>query len=91
MNIYVGNLSYDTASSDLREAFSRHGRVDDARVAEDRMTQRSRGFGFVEMANESEARSAISALNGTELQGRSITVNEARPREDRGGSRGRSY
>ena len=83
MNIYVGNLSYETENTDLREAFERHGRVDDARVAEDRMTQRSRGFGFVEMANESEARAAISALNGTDLRGRTINVNEARPRENR--------
>lgn len=88
MNIYVGNLSYDTGNSELRSAFERYGRVDDARVAEDKNTQRSRGFGFVEMANESEARNAISQLNGTDLQGRTINVNEARPREERS-SRGR--
>jgi RNA recognition motif-containing protein len=83
MNIYVGNLSYDTGNNELRSAFERYGRVDDARVAEDKNTQRSRGFGFVEMANESEARNAISQLNGTDLQGRTINVNEARPREER--------
>ncbi|MCC6486493.1 MAG: RNA-binding protein [Candidatus Hydrogenedentes bacterium] len=88
MNIYVGNLSYDTGNNELRSAFERYGRVDDARVAEDKNTQRSRGFGFVEMANESEARNAISQLNGTDLQGRTINVNEARPREERS-SRGR--
>lgn len=84
MNIYVGNLSYSTGSEELREVFERYGRVDDARVAQDRETQRSRGFGFVEMANDSEARAAIEALNGTDLHGRAINVNEARPREDRG-------
>ncbi|MCL4219337.1 MAG: RNA-binding protein [Candidatus Hydrogenedentes bacterium] len=96
MNIYAGNLSYDTSSADLREAFAKYGTVDDARVAEDKMTQRSRGFGFVEMSNDAEARKAIEALNGTDLQGRTITVNEARPREDRGsrgggGGGGRRY
>lgn len=83
MNIYVGNLSYDTASEDLREAFAKHGRVDEARVAEDKHTGRSRGFGFVEMPNNAEAQAAIAALNGTSLQGRTINVNEARPREPR--------
>lgn len=90
MNIYVGNLSFDTVSSDLRVAFERHGRVDDARVTEDKMTQRSRGFGFVEMANDAEGRAAIAALNGTDLHGRTINVNEARPREERAPRR-RSY
>ena len=87
MNIYVGNLSYDTGNAELKEAFGQYGQVDEARVVQDKYTQRSRGFGFVEMANESEARTAIAELNGTDLQGRTITVNEARPREDRG-SRG---
>ena len=91
MNIYVGNLSFDTTSSDLKDAFGRHGQVGDARVTEDKMTQRSRGFGFVEMASDSEARNAIEALNGTDLQGRTITVNEARPREERSSSRSRNY
>ena len=85
MNIYVGNLSYDTGNAELRDAFERFGQVDDARVIEDKYTQRSRGFGFVEMANDSDAQKAIADLNGTDLQGRTITVNEARPREDRGG------
>jgi RNA recognition motif-containing protein len=84
MNIYVGNLSYDTARDDLREVFERHGRVDDVRVSVDKDTNRSRGFGFVEMASDSEARLAINALNGSDLHGRTITVNEARPRRDRG-------
>ena len=88
MNIYVGNLSYDTGNEELREAFAQVGQVDDARVIEDKYTGRSRGFGFVEMGNDSEAQKAIEELNGTDLQGRTINVNEARPREDRGG-RGR--
>ncbi|MDQ1255869.1 MAG: hypothetical protein QG656_463 [Candidatus Hydrogenedentes bacterium] len=90
MKIYVGNLSYDTDNASLKAAFERFGAVDDARVVEDKYTQRSRGFGFVEMSNDSEAKTAIAELNNTDLQGRTITVNEARPREDRdrGGSRG---
>lgn len=84
MNIYVGNLSYDTSSQELREAFERHGKVADARVIEDKYTGRSRGFGFVEMEDNAEAQAAIEQLNGTDLQGRTITVNEARPRPDRG-------
>lgn len=83
MNIYVGNLSYDTGNAELKEAFGRYGQVDDARVIEDRGSGRSKGFGFVEMANDSEARKAMEELNGSSLQGRDITVNEARPREDR--------
>jgi len=83
MNIYVGNLSYDTGNEELREAFAHYGQVDDVRVIEDRATGRAKGFGFVEMANDSEARKAIDDLNGSSLQGRDITVNEARPREDR--------
>lgn len=83
MNIYVGNLSYNTSDAELREAFAQYGAVDDARVVQDKFTGRSRGFGFVEMANDSEAQTAISQLNGASLQGRTITVNEARPRENR--------
>ena len=83
MNIYVGNLSYDTGNAELREAFAQYGQVDDVRVIEDRGSGRSKGFGFVEMANDSEARKAMDELNGSSLQGRDITVNEARPREDR--------
>jgi len=83
MNLYVGNLSFDTGSDDLKTAFEQHGQVDEARVIEDRETGRSRGFGFVEMPNLDEAQKAISALNGAQLGGRTITVNEARPRESR--------
>ena len=84
MNIYVGNLSYETGNAELKEAFARFGQVDEARVIEDKYTGRSRGFGFVEMANDSEAQTAIAEMNGKDLQGRTITVNEARPRNDRG-------
>ena len=83
MNIYVGNLSFDTNTDDLKEAFTPFGQVDDARVITDRESGRSRGFGFVEMANDAEAQKAIEALNDTDLQGRTITANEARPREER--------
>ena len=88
MNIYVGNLSFQTTERDLEEAFSSYGEVQSARIAVDRDTNRSRGFGFVEMANQTEAESAIAGLNGKDLQGRTLTVNEARPREDRGGGGG---
>jgi RNA recognition motif-containing protein len=83
MNIYVGNLSYDTHDSDLEQAFAAHGAVDSARVIMDRDSNRSKGFGFVEMENQSEAENAISTLDGTDLQGRTIKVNEAKPREKR--------
>jgi RNA recognition motif-containing protein len=89
MNIYVGNLSYDTDNAALRALFEEHGAVDDARVIEDRQTGRSRGFGFVEMPNNEEAQAAIDALNGQEIQGRTLTVNQARERESRGGGGGR--
>ena len=97
MNIYVGNLSFDCLDDDLRTAFSAHGQVDSARVISDKYTGKSRGFGFVEMASDSEAQAAIAALNGTELKGREIKVNEARPktqsrpREGGGGDRGRGW
>jgi cold-inducible RNA-binding protein len=84
LNIYVGNLSFNTSERELEDAFANYGAVTSARVATDRDTNRSRGFGFVEMANQAEAEAAIAGLNGTELQGRTLTVNEARPREDRG-------
>ena len=80
-NLYVGNLPYTTTSDDLREAFEQFGTVTQAQVIADRQTGRSRGFGFVEMNEGAEA--AIEALNGTEFQGRTLTVNEARPRENR--------
>ena len=91
MNIYVGNLSYSTTDDDLRSAFEAHGAVDSARVISDRETQQSRGFGFVEMTNDDEARAAIEAMDGADLQGRNLKVNEARPREPRGGGGGRRY
>src|SRR5690606_10015900 len=83
MNIYVGNLSYDTQNQDLEDAFAQYGSVDSARVMSDRETGRSRGFGFVEMSNDDEAKNAIAKLNGANLQGRTINVNEARPRTER--------
>jgi RNA recognition motif-containing protein len=85
MNIYVGNLSYDTDSDQLRDTFASYGEVTSASVVSDKFTGRSRGFGFVEMPDDGEARAAIEALNGTELHGRPLTVNEARPRPERGG------
>ncbi len=90
-NLYVGGLPYSTTETQLEELFSAHGTVESARVITDRMTGRSRGFGFVEMSAEDEAQKAIEALNGSQLEGRSLTVNEARPRQersDRGGDRG---
>lgn len=82
MNIYVGNLSFDTSERELETAFAAYGAVTSARLATDRDTGRARGFGFVEMSNATEAQAAIGALNGKELQGRTLTVNEARPREE---------
>ena len=86
-NLYVGNLSFSCTADDLRELFSQHGNVASAQVVSDRETGRSRGFGFIEMGDGGEA--AITGLNGTDFQGRSLTVNEARPRESGGGG-GRS-
>lgn len=83
MNIYVGNLSWGTDSDMLRAAFSAHGEVSRSNVMTDRETGRSRGFGFVEMPNASEAQTAIDALNGQDMDGRALRVNEARPREER--------
>ena len=88
MNIYVGNLSFDETEDSLEQAFAAHGEVTSARIITDRFSGRSRGFGFVEMPNQGEAEAAIAALNGRELSGRALTVNEARPREDRGGRGG---
>ena len=83
LNIYVGNLSYDTTERDLEAAFAGFGTVATARIATDRDTGRARGFGFVEMETDEEAQAAIDALNGSQLDGRPIQVNVARPREDR--------
>lgn len=88
MNIYVGNLSFDTSETELNAAFAAFGTVTSARIATDRDTGRARGFGFVEMPDQGEANAAINALNGSQLQGRALTVNEAKPREDRGGGGG---
>ena len=87
--LYVGNLSYSVRDSDLQDLFAAHGTVDSAQVIMDRDTGRSKGFGFVEMSSDQEAQAAISALNGKEVEGRNLTVNEARPREEGGGGGGR--
>jgi len=88
MKLYVGNLSFNTTSDELRDLFSQAGTVESANVVEDRDTGRSRGFGFVEMASREEGEAAIQQFNGKDLGGRALTVNEARPREDRGGGGG---
>jgi RNA recognition motif-containing protein len=86
--LYVGNLSFNTTTQDLETMFGESGTVQSANLIEDRETGRSRGFGFVEMSSKEEAQAAISTLNGKEVDGRALTVNEAKPREDRGGSGG---
>jgi RNA recognition motif-containing protein len=86
--LYCGNLSYNTTNSDLDQLFSEFGQVKSAEVIMDRDTGRSKGFGFVEMNSDSEASAAIAGLNMKEIDGRSLTVNEARPREERGGRGG---
>jgi RNA recognition motif-containing protein len=91
MKLYVGNLSYDTTSEDLARMFAPSGTVESAAVITDRDTGRSKGFGFVEMASRQEGEDAIEALNGTEVNGRNLTVNEARPREERSGGGGGGY
>ena len=83
MNIYVGNLSYDLSEAELREAFEAFGAVDSAKIITDRDTGRSKGFGFVEMSEQGNGETAIDGLNGQELAGRALRVNEARPRERR--------
>ena len=88
MKLYVGNLAFSTSSEDLRDLFSEAGTVESATVVEDRDTGRSRGFGFVEMASKEEGNAAIQQFNGQDLGGRALNVNEAKPREDRGGGRG---
>jgi RNA recognition motif-containing protein len=86
--LYVGNLNYAMNDGDLEQLFAAHGTVRSAQVIKDRDTGRSKGFGFVEMDNDQEAQAAINALNGKDVQGRALTVNEARPKEDRGGRGG---
>jgi RNA recognition motif-containing protein len=84
MNIYVGNLAWEVRDEDLRQSFEAYGEVKSARVISDNMTGRSRGFGFVEMADHAQGEKAIEALNNKDLKGRAIKVNEARPRSDEG-------
>jgi RNA recognition motif-containing protein len=87
MNIYVGNLSYNTTESELRNEFEAFGQVAAVKIIADRETGRPRGFAFVEMDNDQEARAAIEGVNGKQVGGRNLTVNEARPREERSGGR----
>ena len=87
MNLYVGNLAYSMRDDDLSNLFAAHGTVDAARVIMDRIAGRSKGFGFVEMSDDEAAKAAIEAINGTEIEGRNLVVNEARPREPRRGGR----
>ena len=86
--LYVGNLAYSLGDEELEQLFAAHGTVQSAKVIVDRDTGRSKGFGFVEMGSDQEAQAAISALNGKEIDGRALTVNEARPREEGGGGGG---
>ena len=88
MNIYVGNLPFSTTEDELREQASEHGEITSCTIIRDRDTGRSRGFGFLEMPNDDEAQALIAGLNGKDMGGRALTVNEARPREDRGGGGG---
>jgi RNA recognition motif-containing protein len=89
--LYVGNLAFQTTSQDLQDLFAQAGTVESAQVIEDRDTGRSKGFGFVEMASDDEAAAAIEQFNGKDLAGRTLTVNEARPRENRAGGGGRGF
>ena len=91
MNIYVGNLSFDATDEDLRGAFEQHGEVESAKIIVDSYSGRSRGFGFVEMPDASQAQAAISALDKQEFMGRTLKVDEARPRRQGGGGRGGGY
>ncbi len=88
MNIYVGNLSHQTTEDDLRQAFEAFGQVESVNIIKDRFSGESRGFGFVEIASKQEAQKAIEEMNGKDLMGRAVNVNEARPKTDRGGGRG---
>jgi RNA recognition motif-containing protein len=89
MNIYVGNLSYEVTEDDLKQAFEAHGEVASASIISDKFTGRSRGFGFVEMPKDDEARAAIETLNGMDLKGRTLNINEARPRGNKSRDGGR--
>jgi RNA recognition motif-containing protein len=89
MKIYAGNLDWQTTEAELREAFEAYGDVSSVSIITDKQTGHSRGFGFVEMPSDEDAQAAINGLNGTELNGRTITVNKARPREERSGGQGR--
>ena len=91
LRIYVGNLAYETSEQDLREAFEAHGEVQEVSVVRDRETGRSRGFAFVEMPTSEEAQAAISEVNGKDMGGRTLTVNEARARQERGSGGGGGY
>lgn len=88
MNIYVGNLSWNLKDQDLSNLFASHGEVVSAKIVTDKFTNRSKGFGFVEMANDDQAQAAITALNGSEVDGRNIVVNESRPKPEGGGNGG---
>ena len=88
IKLYVGNLSFQTSTEELEQLFAQAGSVESATIIEDRDTGRSRGFGFVEMASKAEGEAAIAQLNGAELNGRALTVNDAKPRENRGGGGG---
>jgi RNA recognition motif-containing protein len=91
MNIYVGNLSHDVTEDELREAFVASGEVSSCKIITDRLSGASRGFGFVEMPTDEEAKKAMAELNGTEMKGQAVTVNEARPRNDSRGGGGRRF
>ena len=91
MKLYVGNISLDTSEQDLEDCFGEIGTVESVNIITDRDTGRSRGFGFVELSSQEEGQNAISQLDGKELDGRALKVNEAKPRENRGGGRGGGY
>src|SRR5687767_1303650 len=91
MNIYVGNLSWNLKDQDLSNLFASHGEVISAKIVNDKFTNRSKGFGFVEMANDDQAQAAIAALNGTEVDGRNIVVNESRPKQEGSGGGGGGF
>lgn len=88
MKLYVGNLSFETTENDIQDLFEQHGQVGEVRLMMDRMTGKSRGFAFVTMNDDEQAKAAMSTLNGKDFNGRPLTVNEARPREERGGGGG---